>query len=388
MNPKKVLILSASTGSGHIRAAQAIEEACAKDKRVSEVLHIDTLDYTNALFQRIYSKGYLEAVKTAPYLWGRAFDATDKPWKKSMVGFTMERFNSQPLVNKIKKYNPDICICTHWMPAEIISTLIQQNEIHTNLGIVVTDYYVHALWLTDIFTRFFVGKEESKMHLSLLGLPSDRIVVSGIPVLHAFTSTPAKSTLLSKYKFHHNIPLVLLSAGTFGIMSAEDIVKILEQIQTRCQIVVICGKNTKLKEALESYIAAQGEPVNAKYTIVGFTDTMHEYLKMADIYIGKPGGLSSSECLVCGVPMVIWDPIPGQEIFNTYHILENGAGVMPNNAITIGFKVDQILSNPEKLKQMGENALALSFPNAAQTITDAMLSNENETPVKAFKKIV
>ncbi len=384
--PKKILILSAGAGSGHIRAADAIEEACLQDTRVSEVLNIDTLDYTNKLFQQIYSKGYLEAVKTAPDLWARAFDKTDRPWQKSLIVAALERINSQPLVKKIREFKPDICICTHYMPADIISNLILQDELHANLGIVVTDYYVHALWITDLFTRYFVAKEESRMHLSQLGLPPDRIVVSGIPVMNAFSKKESKAALLKKYSMKANLPLVLLSAGTFGTMSASDIVKILEQIKTPCQIAVVCGKNEKLKEELETFLAGAGSAIVNSYTIVGYTDVMHEYLKMADLYIGKPGGLSTSECLVCGVPMIIWDPIPGQELYNTYHVIENGAGVMPNNAVTIGFKVDQILSNPEKLKQMTDNALALSFPDAAKTIVDAMLANEDETPVKAFKK--
>jgi processive 1,2-diacylglycerol beta-glucosyltransferase len=385
---KKILILSASAGSGHVRAAQAIEEACKKDKRVSEVLHVDTLEYTNAVFQRLYSKGYLEAVKTAPDLWAAAFDALDKPWQKSLVVSAMERLNSQPLVKKIRAYQPDICICTHGMPADIISTLIMQDQVHTNLGIVVTDYYVHALWLTDVFTRYFVAKDESKIHLSLLGLPSDRIVVSGIPVMEAFSAKTAKTALMNKYSFRHNLPVVLLSAGTFGLMPAADIMKILQQIRTPCQIVVICGRNVKLKAELETCISNLSGSAGNLYSIVGFTEEMHEYLKMADLYIGKPGGLSTSECLVCGVPMIIWDPIPGQELYNTYHVLENGAGVMPNNAITIGFKVDRILSDPDRLRHMSACALRLGFPNAAQTIVDAMLAKEDETPVKAFKKKV
>jgi len=383
---KKILLLSAGTGSGHIRAAQAIEEVCLKDKRISEVLHIDSLDYTNKMFQSIYSKGYLDAIKTAPDLWAYAFEATDKPWQNHFMVSAMNRINSQPLINKIREYKPDICICTHGMPAAIISRLIMQDRLHTNLGIVVTDYYVHALWLTDIFTRYFVPKEESRTHLSLLGLPSDRIVVSGIPVMKAFAAKASKQTLRQKYGISATLPLVVLSAGTFGVMSAADIIKILEQIKTRCQIVVICGKNEKLKRELELFIKNQQEIAANKYSIIGFTDAMHEYLKMAEVFIGKPGGLSTSECLVSGVPMIIWDPIPGQEVYNTYHVLEHGAGVMPNNALTIGFKVDEILSNPERQKKMSEQALALSFPNAAETIVEAMLANEEETPVKAFKK--
>lgn len=383
---KRILLLSASTGSGHVRAAQAIEEACGKDDRVSDVLHIDTLEYTNAAFRHIYSKGYLEAVKTAPEIWAMAFDATDKPWQTPLAVSAMHRLNSMPLVRKIEDYQPDICICTHGMPAEVISNLILQDKLQTNLGIVVTDYYVHALWLSDIFTRFFVPKEESKKQLTLLGMPADRIVVSGIPVLEAFAAEGSKVSLKAAYGFETDLPLVLLSAGAFGVMSAKDIIKILDQIKTSCRIVVVCGRNEKLRADLESLLAGRALSAGGLCTIVGYTDAMHDYLKMADAFIGKPGGLSTSECLVSGVPMVIWDPIPGQEVYNTYHILENGAGVMPNNAITIGFKVDQILSDPERQRRMSDNARALSFPYAAKTIVDEMLAHEGETPVKAFKK--
>jgi processive 1,2-diacylglycerol beta-glucosyltransferase len=224
--------------------------------------------------------------------------------------------------------------------------------------------------------------------LSRLGLPPDRIVVSGIPVMSAFSAKASKQGLRSKLGLSASLPLVLLSAGAFGVMTAQDILKILEQIKTHCQIVVVCGMNKKLKDGLEASIAEGKETIRNAYSIIGYTEVMHEYLKVADIFIGKPGGLTTSECLAAGVPMVIWDPIPGQEVYNTYHVLENGAGVMPNNALTIGFKVDQILCDPERQKRMSAAALALALPNAAQTVLDSMLANEDETPVKAFKKII
>lgn len=384
---KRLLILSASAGSGHLRAAQALEEACRKDERVSEVLNVDALNYTNRAFKQIYSRGYLDAVKTAPDIWAWAFDATDVPWKNKDSVVRMHRLNSQPLVKLLLSYKPDICLCTHGMPADIISRLIRHDRLQTNLGIVVTDYYVHALWLIDIFTRYFVSKEESRNHLSLLGIPPDRIVVSGIPVLEAFSAKASKVALRAKYGIKPNLPLILLSAGTFGIMSAGDIIKILDQIKTPCQIVVICGRNQELKLALERQLAQADRSSRSEYSIVGYAEAMHEYMKLADLFIGKPGGLTTSECLVCGVPMIIWDPIPGQELYNTYHVLEHGAGLMPNNALTIGFKVDEVLSDPERLKRMSANAQALAFPQAAQSILDAMLAQENETPVKVFKRI-
>ncbi|PKL24785.1 MAG: galactosyldiacylglycerol synthase [Spirochaetae bacterium HGW-Spirochaetae-3] len=382
---KRVMILAASAGSGHVKAAQALEEACRNDPRVSEVCRIDALQYTNFLFKRVYSKGYMEAVKSAPELWAMAFENLDKPWEKTRLLTALQRFNSLPLARKIRAFNPDLCICTHFMPADLIAYMISHDKVHCNLGIVVTDFYVHALWLEEVFTRYFVAKPENKNHLQMLGLPAERIVVSGIPVMEQFTIDISKETLHAKYQTDPSIPVVVLSAGAFGIMTAKVIYKILEQIKTPCQIVVICGKNKALKAALEKLIASS-DHIHNKYVIEGFVDTMHEYLKLADVFIGKPGGLATSECLVSGVPMVVWDPIPGQELYNTYHILENGVGVLPDNIITIGFKVDQILSNPERMKKMKKQALAIASPKAASMIVDSMLQNDEETPVRAFKK--
>lgn len=386
MAKKKVMILSVSAGSGHLRAAEALEEACRKDDRVEEVRHIDALAFTNKVFQEIYSKGYIEAVKKAPELWAIAFDETDVPWHRTKALSVMQRLNAQPLVNELKRFEPDICLCTHFMPADIISRLIQADKLHTNVGVVVTDYYVHATWLCDIFTRYFVGKQESKVFLEAIGLPTDRIEVSGIPISQDFSQVMDRGGLLKKHGLLPDRPVVLLSAGTFGVMPAKDIFRILERIKTPAQLVVVCGHNDKLKEALNDYADTALADSNKRYVILGYTDVMHELLAVADLFIGKPGGLTTSECMAAGVPMIVWDPIPGQEWFNACYLLESGAGIIPDNAVTIGYKVDSILGDAEKLKKMSNAARAIAKPDAASHIVDAMLKNENETPVKAFKK--
>jgi processive 1,2-diacylglycerol beta-glucosyltransferase len=219
-----------------------------------------------------------------------------------------------------------------------------------------------------------------------MGLPSGRIVVSGIPILASFSREQDRLGLFANHGLNPEKPVVLLSAGMFGMMSGQDIIRILETIKSDAQIIVVCGKNATLKTSLDALTRDPSGEHGKNYLIVGHTDTMHEFLKMASVFIGKPGGLSTSECLACGVPMVVWDPIPGQELYNTYHILENGAGVLPDSVQTIGFKVDQILRNETLLEGMRKNARSLSFPGAAKTIVDAMLEHEDETPIKAFKK--
>lgn len=384
MKQKRILIISASVGSGHVRAGQALEEACKDHPLVEEALHIDALEYSSFMFRNIYSKGYLQAVRYVPEIWAWAFENLDKPWKKTQFGIDMQKAHVQPLVKKIFSFAPDIIISTHFTPVDVVSRLIMQDKLRANLGIVVTDFYVHALWLTDLFTRYFVPKAENKTLLNKYGVPMDRINVSGIPIMKAFSLPASKEELFRTYNFDPDVPIVLLSAGMFGIMPAEDILRILENIQNKCHIIIVCGKSESLRKQLVKLVH-EVKPHN-QYTIVGFTNAMHDYLAMAKVFIGKPGGLATSECLAAGVPMVIWNPIPGQETYNAYFILENGAGLLPDNALTIGYKVDMILQDHELYEQMHANALSLAQPKAAQTIIETMLLNDEEAPVKAFKK--
>jgi len=382
---KRIMILSVSAGTGHLRAAEALNKVCLADERVEKVLHVDALAFTNKLFQEVYSKAYIEAVKKAPALWAMAFEETDVPWRKQRSLNLMQRLNAQPLVKEIKQFKPDICLCTHFMPADIISHMIREDRIATNLGVVVTDYYVHATWLVDVFTRYFVAKEESKVQLEMLRFPPDRITVSGVPVQPEFSAPMDREALLSEYKLRNDRPIILLSAGTFGVMPAKDIIKMLETIQTPAQVAVICGKNDKLKHAMQDFLRAHPSD-HLDFRMLGFTKKMHEWMFLADLFIGKPGGLTTCECLASSLPMIIWDPIPGQELYNTNYLVENGAAVAPDAASTIGYKVDSILSNPDRLAKMQRQATDLARPKSAYTIVDAMLENDALAPVKVSKR--
>jgi processive 1,2-diacylglycerol beta-glucosyltransferase len=378
------MVLSVSAGSGHTRAAEALTAVCEKDERVGEVLHVDALAHTNKVFQEVYSKAYIEAVKKAPALWAIAFEETDVPWHKQRSLMMMQRLNAQPLVKKIREFAPDICLCTHFMPSDIISHMIREDKLHTALGVVVTDYYVHATWLADLFTRYFVGKEESRKQLEMLRFQEDRITVSGIPVHPDFCEPMERAELLAKHGLTDDRPIILLSAGTFGVMPARDIFKMLGTICSDAQVIIICGKNEKLKGELEAH-AGEAAARNLNYHIFGFTTEMHELMFISDLYIGKPGGLTTAECLASGLPMIVWDPIPGQELYNTSYLLENGAAVAPDTATIIGYKVDQILQTPGRLDTMCEAVRRMAHPRAAYTIVDTMIEKAHESPVKVFR---
>ena len=179
---KKVLILSASVGAGHLRAADALEKAFVKLNAAEEVKNIDVLNYTNPLFRRLYGKAYLDMVNTMPEVLGWMYDSLDKPWQNEKRRLALDRLNTQPFIKLLKKEKPDIAVCTHFLPAEIISWLKAKEKIFCPQAIVVTDFDAHALWLCHHYEKYFVALEETKVHLEKLGIPADKIAVSGIPI--------------------------------------------------------------------------------------------------------------------------------------------------------------------------------------------------------------
>src|SRR5580658_8637748 len=217
---RRVLILSASAGTGHVRAAEALEKVFRQQPGVGEVRNIDALRYTNKLFRDFYSKLYIALVQRAPTVLGIVYNTTDEPWKTDRMRLMLDRLNTGPLERFIAKFKPDITVCTHFLPSEIISYLISKGKLNARLSIVVTDLDVHAMWLCRTFHRYFVALEESKVHLEVLGLPGKNITVSGIPIDPAFSKTEDRDALRVGAGFDTQRPLFLISGGALGVSPA------------------------------------------------------------------------------------------------------------------------------------------------------------------------
>lgn len=376
---KRILILSAAAGTGHVRAAQAIESVGRTHPGVAAVEHVDALDFSNALFRRAYSDFYLQMVKSTPAMLGWWFDRTDEPWKTDRWRLVLDRLNTAPLVRKVRAFAPDLCICTHFLPAQVIGSLVRRGRLDTKLAVVVTDYDVHAMWLSKLFHHYFVALDEAKAHLAMLGFPPGRITVSGIPIDPVFGARKPAGPLREKHGLRAGLPVVLVSGGALGLSSAELMVRMLGRLRTPAQIAVVCGRNAALQEEVRRVVAETDAP-HLHFHPMGYTNEMHEWMKLADLFIGKPGGLTTSEAMACGLPMVVFQPIPGQEERNSDHLLEGGAAVRCNQVTTLAFKVDRLLSDPPRLRGMRDAARALGRPDAARTVVETLLAAD-ETPV-------
>ena len=373
----RVLILSASAGTGHLRAGEALAKAAAAHPATGDVLHVDALRFTNKMFRRFYSRFYIDLVKSAPLLLGWFYDAQDEPWKTEKMRLMLDRMNTGPLIRQIKKFQPDITICTHFLPAEILSHLIKRERIDTQLSITVTDYYVHAMWLSRLFHHYFVANEESKAQLENIGFPAERISMTGIPVDPVFGDPWDRSALRARYALREDLPLLLVSAGALGVSSAERIVEVLGKLTMPVQVIVICGRNEKLRRTVQKQLAGGAVPDHLTIRVLGYTDAMDQWMKCADLYIGKPGGLTTAEAMSCGLPMVIYQPIPGQEERNSDFLLENGAAVKCNQLTTMAYKVDMLLKDGERRAKMSRRARALGRPDSATRIIQTLIDEQD-----------
>jgi processive 1,2-diacylglycerol beta-glucosyltransferase len=370
----RVLLLSASSGAGHVRAAQALEKAFAA-RGDCAVQHIDAIEYVSKLFQRAYDKSYISMVRRAPELMGVLYDRTDQPWQHPRRRLALDRLNSQPMIRMLKHAQPDLCVATHFLPAEIIAWLIAKKKLDAKNAIVVTDYDVHAMWLCRTVSRYYVAIPEAAEYLAGIGVPREIVRVTGIPIDPLFAVPLDRAAARAALHLDAKSPVLLLSAGGYGIGPLEQLVRDLLSLQKHWQLVAIAGKSEKMKKRLDEIARAAGTlPIGfARLVAVGFTTQMDQYMAAADLLVGKAGGLTTSEALARHLPMALIEPIPGQEFRNADHLLEAGAAIRCNNLPAAAWKIAQLLDNPSRMEKMRSASARMARPTAAADVAEDSL---------------
>jgi len=370
---KKVLLLSASAGAGHMRAAEAVEKAFNQFGNVNEIRHLDVLNYTNKPFRHFYSKAYIDLVNKMPEVPGWMYDKLDQPWKNERRRLALDKLNTRPLVKLLRDYQPDLIVCTHFLPAEIVSWLKAKERLASRQAIVVTDFDVHAMWLVHHYEHYFVAIEEARVYLEALGIPPAKITLSGIPIDPVFAQKKDKLNMRAKHGLEADRPTILLSAGGFGVGSVEPLIASLKPMKQRAQIIAICGRNEELRKRLLKATAKQKLTDTVLIKPIGYTREMDEFMTAADLVLGKPGGLTTSEALAKGLAFVIVDPIPGQEERNSDHLLEAGVAIRCNNLPILSYKLDTLLADRSRMSKMQTAAKKLGHPNSARDIVNRLM---------------
>lgn len=371
---QRILVLSASVGAGHLRAAQAVELALRQVVPQATVKNLDVLELTNAAFRRLYGQAYLDLVNRAPHVLGYFYDMLDRPSssgknRSDKLRLVVEKLNLKSFLRFLQEEPWDLVINTHFLPAEIIAHLRTQEKLAVPQVTVTTDFETHRLWVNQPCDRYFTATEEGALYLNSWGVPAADIFPTGIPIHPVFSEPKDRAECLARQGLKGDRPIVLQLAGGFGVGPIEKLFHAILDVELPLEVVVVAGRNEKLKTQLQK----TKSPPRHHVKVFGFTDQIDELMAVADLVVSKPGGLTTSETLARGAAMVIVNPIPGQESRNSDFLLENGAAIKVNNVATLAYKLTTLLRDADRLKQLKANARRLGRPRAAFDVVQGAL---------------
>lgn len=369
-----MLIVSASIGSGHVAAGRALEAAFSE--LGAEVLHVDLLDFTTAPFRRLYRQTYFDLVRSAPDFvdWlGKRLDRVPAPARRRGVHVRarLTRLISYHLPRTIDSYRPSLLVHTHFLSPEILSA--RSSRLHTPQSVVVTDFAAHSLWLQPGIGRYFVACEEVRVHLEWLGQPANSIRVSGIPIDKPFSQLPSKPGARTRLGLPADRDLLLVMAGGMSSPVVRNLLSGLLRLRLHLHVIVVCGRSPSLVQVSREAVAQAEGPVT--FEVHGFSDEVPALMAAADLLIGKPGGLTTSEAMAAHLPFAVLDPYPLQEEANANYLLEQGAGMRIEPLSTLGLKLNRFFADSERRRAMCAAAKRIATPQAAATVAADLLED-------------
>lgn len=371
----KILILYASLGAGHISAAKALSEAFLRFPNV-EVQSEDALAYSSTIYRNAVIQAYKESSEKFPRLYkaiyeGSDVDELDKSLDSNLTWARLELPFFRRLGELLAESDPDVIVCVQQIPARLLQLMEAEDKTSKPQYVVVTDLVVHSTWLNYGVDGYFLPSELSASLLKQRGVDSSILHVTGIPVNLEVMEPKSKQEMRKRHDLPTDVPVVTLFGGGLNSRRVRAILSSLLESSTPLNLVVVAGRNEDLLETLEDL--TDNPPVNLQK--FGTIDYVDDLIVASDLIITKAGGLITSEILARGTPMVIVEPIPGQEEQNADAIAAAGAGVQLRLMEMVAPAVLYLLKHPDRLQQMRQSALELGKPGAALNIAEFILKD-------------
>ena len=368
MSGKNILVVTASMGSGHNKAANAVAEAIKRKYPVNKINVIDFMSTETAYFNSLVKDIYLKMLDHTPSVYEFFYKFTSDSTKGSTIQSVFAHAMKKDMRELIKKYEADMVICTHPFPCAAASYLKQTGEINIPLITVMTDFSVHQFWLYKNIDIYFTANDLLKKEMVNQGLLEERIFVTGIPVGYNFRVDYNRDDLLAKFKLEKDKPVALIMGGGLGLGGVKNALCQLERLKKDIQILVITGANVALWSEMNEY----AQHSKHKIFVWGYSHNIQEFMSVATFLISKPGALTISEALTRELPMILHDPIPGPEVDNAKFVSDNGAAIWVKHQDTLDAVVREVLSDATILPKLRNNAKVLKKPYASDNIADVI----------------
>ena len=363
---RRVLVVSGSAGHGHVMAARAVVAALRERHPTLTVAHIDAVARMWTPYKQIYRAGYVQLVDRHPGLWRHLYETTNT--KHSGVGHALSVLAGGRFVGWVQRWRPDLILCTHFLAPELLARPLRKGRITAELHVVVTDHDIHRSWVWPGIRHFYTASDLVKARLALTyGIDESAITVTGIPVRKMFSEDADPRPVYIRYGLDPNRPVVLFLSGGFAAGPMGRSILGLWKDRRDVQILAVCGRN----EHLRRRIARLPRPDAATLHALGFVENVRDLMAVADVVIAKSGGITTSECMAVGRPMIISGSIPGQEERNADAVIEAGAGYRALTPEEVRFRVRLLLLDDEDLRAgVARRAERFGRPQAAAAIAD------------------
>ncbi|MBM3890264.1 MAG: hypothetical protein FJ388_14210, partial [Verrucomicrobia bacterium] len=367
--PKRILLFYLTEGSGHHAAALAVRAALLKEDPALSIAAYDSFSYANPILAKIVLKTYLGVLKTTPGLWEWMYDNPRFKDRTSGIRELLSRRNANRLETLLNEFNPDVIACTQAFSCGVMADYKMRTGAATPLAGVVTDFVAHRYWAHGQVNLYSVPTVATRNALIATGVSPEKVQVTGIPVDPVYNEQPDRATLCDTLGLRRDTTKLLIMGGSQGMGPMHTILKRLDKIRRPLEFIIVCGINERMRARLEELRPRLRHPTH----VYGFAQNIPELMSIADLLVTKPGGMTTSEALVKRLPMIIINPIPGQEKRNTEFLLDAQVAVQAETAYELPPLVEQLVSRPDKLAVMRARCEPLRRPNAAQDIAAAML---------------
>ncbi|MGD1017680.1 MAG: glycosyltransferase [Verrucomicrobiia bacterium] len=373
---RRILFLYLTKHSGHYSAAMAIETAMRRLDTHVESMLLDSFSHANPVLSKVTLKAYLAALKTAPEIWEWMYDNPGFKERTAKIRELLNRGNSRKLQRVLDEFDPDAIVCTQAFACGVMASWKRATGRKTPVLVgVLTDFVAHRYWADAAVDLYIAPSEDTRQKLVSQGVSPERVAAFGIPTNESFQQPVDKAAVIQSLGLKPDLPKILVMGGSLGLGPMKSVIRKLNKLPQPFDVIVVTGKNKELQEQL----ARKGPKLRHTTKIFGFVENVQELMEIAEIIITKPGGITTAEALVKKLPMIIINPIPGQEAKNTEYLLSQNVAVEAENANDVMLFVDEFLRNPRKLWSMREAAAALGRPrsaeNAAQEILKILVGN-------------
>ena len=374
---KKVMIFYGSYGGGHLSAARSIKEYIENNYADTEVKMVDCVEYINKLVNKVTTTAYSELAKKMPWAWGFVYKKSEKGLI-AKISNDSNKLMAYKLNKLLQEYKPDYVISTHPFSSQMCAFLKKKNKANFKLSTIMTDYAPHEQWLLydDEVNNFFVAHTAMKESLVRKGITESKIFATGIPLSNRFLEHYNKKEILDEFELKQKKKTVLFFAGgEFGLGKNKtfEVLKTFAENFPDLQIVAIAGRNKAMKEKFTELVEDTSRYDSIK--ILDYTNKVPELMSVSDLVVTKPGGLTTTESLASGLPIIVINPIPGQEEENAQFLEKNGLAIWIKKEDNIKEILNNLFSHPDKMKEMKIRARLFAKKHSTQDICKIIFKN-------------